>query len=138
MKVETKFYLVPQGSQDKTQEIVDSNTIIHVGDKVMIRVIVTADRDMDFVQIRAQHPACFEPTEQLSGYRWMNGRGGYVAHHDSHTDVFYDTFNKGTTTIDLNFYVNRTGLYQSGVVTAQCAYAPEFVGHTAGRKVSVK
>lgn len=138
LKVETKFYLVPQGSQDKTQEIVDSNTIIHVGDKVMIRVIVTADRDMDFVQIRAQHPACFEPTEQLSGYRWMNGRGGYVAHHDSHTDVFYDTFNKGTTTIDLNFYVNRTGLYQSGVVTAQCAYAPEFVGHTAGRKVSVK
>ena len=138
LKVETKFYLVPQGSQDKTQEIVDSNTIIHVGDKVMIRVIVTADRDMDFVQVRAQHPACFEPTEQLSGYRWMNGRGGYVAHHDSHTDIFYDTFRKGSATYDLDFYVNRTGLYQSGVVTAQCAYAPEFVGHSAGRKVFVK
>lgn len=138
LKVDIKYYLVPQGSQDKSQEITDSNTIIHVGDKVTTRVIVTADRDMDFVQIRAQHPACFEPKGQLSGYRWMNGRGGYVSHHDSHTDIFYDTFRKGTTTIDLDFYVNRTGMYQAGIVTAQCAYAPEYVGHTAGRKVSVK
>jgi len=111
---------------------------LKVGDKVTLRVILTADRDMDFVQLRVQRPACFEPTEQLSGYRWMNGRGGYVAQHDASTDIFFDTFRRGTMTYDLTFHVDRQGEYLSGVTTAQCAYAPEFSAHTGAIHIVVK
>ncbi len=112
--------------------------VLHVGDKVTLRVVVTADRDMDFVQIRAQRPACFEPVNQMSGYRWMNGRGGYVSMHDASTDIFFDLFTKGTTTYDIDFHVDRTGQYLSGITTAQCAYAPEFVAHTRAYRITVK
>ncbi len=111
---------------------------LSVGDKVTMRVILTADRDMDFVQVRMQRPACFEPVVQYSGYRWMNGRGGYVSMHDASTDIFFDTFYKGTTTYDIEFNVDRAGEYLSGVTTAQCAYATEFVAHTQAFRISVK
>ena len=111
---------------------------LKVGDKVTLRVIITADRDMDFVQIRAQRPACFEPVTQYSGYRWMNGRGGYVSMHDASTDIFFDMFTKGTTTYDIDFNVDRKGQYLSGITTAQCAYATEFVAHTRAYRITVK
>lgn len=113
-------------------------TSLHVGDEVTMRIIVTADRDMDFVQVRMQRPACFEPINQLSGYRWMNGRGGYVAQHDASTDIFFDTFRKGTMTYDIPFRVDREGEYLSGITTAQCAYAPEFNAHTGAIHIVIK
>lgn len=116
----------------------DLDRTLKIGDKVTVRLTIKADRDLDFVQIRSQHPACFEPTNQLSGYRRMGGLGGYVARHDSFTDVFFDTFRKGSLTYDLEFYVTRTGEYLAGIATAQCAYAPEFVAHTGGDKVVVE
>lgn len=117
---------------------VKDGEVLSVGDKVRMRQIVTADRDMDFVRLNAQHPACFEPISTLSGYHWLGSRYGYVSLHDTNTDVFFDVFTHGTTTIDLDFYVNRTGTYQMGVSTVECTYAKQFGGHTSGAKIVVK
>ena len=112
--------------------------VLSIGDKVRMRQIVTADRDMDFVRLNAQHPACFEPVNTRSGYQWLGTRSGYVSLHDTNTDVFFDSFPRGTTTIDVDFYVNRAGTYQIGVSTVECLYAKQFGGHTSGATVSVK
>lgn len=110
---------------------------LHIGQRVTLRLTIKADRDMDFVQVRCQRPACFEPVEQHSGFSWMNGRGGYVAMNDASTDVFFDRFTRGTTTFDLTFNVDRLGEYLTGIATVQCAYAPEFCAHTAAMRVQV-
>ena len=44
------------------------NAELHVGDKVTVRLTVSADRDMDFVQVKDERAACMEPEQQLSGY----------------------------------------------------------------------
>lgn len=115
-----------------------ASTVLRVGDRVTMRIVVKADRDMDFVQVRCPRPACFEPVSQRSGYMWMDGQGGYVALHDSSADVFFDTFRRGTTTFDLKYNVDRLGQYTSGVATVQCAYAPEFGAHGKALTVTVK
>ncbi len=114
------------------------STALHVGERVTLRLVVTADRDMDFVQVRCQRPACFEPVEQRSGFCWMGGRGGYVALHDASTDVFFDRFTRGTTTFDISYNVDRTGQYITGIATAQCAYASEFSAHSAAMHITVE
>jgi hypothetical protein len=93
---------------------------------------------MDFVQVRAQHPACFEPTIQYSGYCWLEGSGAYVAQYDASCDYFFDELRKGTITFDQYMYVSRSGVYATGIATAQCAYSPEFSARTVSNKIIVE
>lgn len=134
LKVERKLYVQKAGSEQWKE--CGKKTALKVGDKVRVRHIVSADRDMDFVRLTAQHPACFEPIRQLSGYQWLGGRGGYLALHDAHFDVFFDWFTRGTATIDLEYYVTRPGEYAVGVSSVECAYAKQFGAHTGGMRIS--
>lgn len=134
LKVSLKLYVERNG---KWAEL-DEKETLSVGEKVRMRYLVKADRDMDFVRLTAQHPACFEPTDQLSGYKWIGSRGAYVARHDSYTDVNFDWFTRGTTTIDLEFFVSHSGTYQQGNASVHCAYAKQFGGYTNGRMIKVK
>ena len=120
------------------KEVDPSTCVFSVGDKITIRIIVTADRDVDFIQVRSPHAACLEPQTQLSGYRWMNGRGGYVSMHDASADIFFDRFTRGTTTCDITYHVTRSGTYLAAVATVQCAYAPEFSAHTDAIRIVVE
>lgn len=133
LRIERKLYRQPLGEAEWKE--MDEDTMLKVGDKVRVRSIITADRDMDFVCVKAQHPACFEPVVQNSGYRWMGNRGAYVAMHDSGSQLFFDWFTRGTTTFDMEFYVARAGKYQGGISTVECTYAKQFGGHTDGYKV---
>ena len=136
LKIQRKLYVQHPGGTK--WEDFDPSQPLKVGDKVRIRHLITADRDMDFVRVSAQHPACFEPLRHLSGYQNMGGRGCYLSIHDSHFDMFFDWFTRGTSTVDMDYSVVRAGSYQMGVSTVECVYAKQFGGHTEGAKVDVK
>lgn len=136
LKIQRKLYVQHPGGTK--WEDFDPSQPLKVGDKVRIRHLITADRDMDFVRVSAQHPACFEPLRHLSGYQNMGGRGCYLSIHDSHFDMFFDWFTRGTSTVDMDYSVVRAGSYQMGVSTVECVYAKQFGGHTEGAKVNVK
>lgn len=138
LKIERKTY-VQRVLDGQTQWVpLAEGEALTVGDKVRIRHIVTADRDMDFVQVRSQHAACLEPLRTLSGYQQMGGRGCYLVLHDASADLLFDYFTKGTATLDLDLYVTHEGTYQQGVATIQCAYSPAFSGHSSGETLQVK
>ena len=131
------YLQVTEGNGTKWVAIQEGQAL-HVGDKVRIRHTITADRDMDFVQVRSQHAACLEHIRTLSGYQKMGGRWGYLSLHDASADLFFDCFRKGSATLDLELYVTRTGHYQNGIATVQCAYAPAFSGHSGGSAITVE
>lgn len=116
----------------------DESTPLVPGDKLTVRLTVTADRDMDFIQIKDSRAACMEPVQTVSGYRFGNSLGYYQATKDASTLFFIDLMRKGTHVIDYQVYVDRAGTYQAGAATVQSAYAPEFGGHAGGYKVSVR
>lgn len=119
-------------------EALPASAPLKVGDKLTVRLTVTADRDMDFVQIKDSRAACMEPLQQSSGYRWNASLGYYQATQDASTQFFIDRMRKGTHVIAYEVYVDREGKYQAGIATVQSAYAPEFGGHTAGYEVVVE
>lgn len=106
-----------------------------VGEKVKVTLIITADRDYDFVQIMDKRAACLEPVNQLSGYQW--NLGCYVSPRDNTTNFYFDRLSKGKHVVEMEYYVDRKGDYQGGTCTAKCAYSPEFGGRTEGYELKV-
>ena len=106
-----------------------------VGEKVKVTLIITADRDYDFVQITDKRAACLEPVNQLSGYQW--GIGCYVSPRDHATNFYFDRLSKGKHIVEMEYYVDRKGDYLSGTCTAECTYSPEFGGRTEAYELKV-
>lgn len=106
-----------------------------VGEKVKVTLIITADRDYDFVQITDKRAACLEPVNQLSGYQWSIGC--YVSPRDYATNFYFDRLSKGKHIVEMEYYVDRKGDYQSGTCIAECTYSPEFSGRTETYELKV-
>lgn len=106
-----------------------------VGEKVKVTLIITADRDYDFVKIVDKRAACLKPVNQLSGYQW--GMECYVSPKDNTTNFYFDRLSKGKHFVEMEYYVDRKGDYQSGSCTAECTYSPEFGGRTEAYKMTV-
>lgn len=125
--IKVRRVIVPAESESKGNA--------QVGEKVKITLIITADRDYDFVQITDKRAACLEPVNQLSGYQW--GIGCYVSPRDHATNFYFDRLSKGKHIVEMEYYVDRKGDYQSGTCIAECTYSPEFSGRTETYELKV-
>ena len=107
---------------------------LKVGDRVKIRITIEADRDYDFVQVIDKRAACLEPVRQLSGYR----NGAYCTPKDNTTNFYFNMMSKGTHVIETEYNIDRTGTYETGTCTVQCAYAPEFHGNAKSQTLTIQ
>lgn len=106
---------------------------LNVGDRIAVRITITADRDYDFVQIVDKRAACMEPVAQTSGYGW----GYYCTPKDNATHYYFDRLSKGEHVVETEYYIDRAGNYTAGTCTVQCAYSPEFSGRAGGMELKV-
>lgn len=127
--IKVRRVIVPAESQGK------GKAQAKVGEKVKVTLLITADRDYDFVQITDKRAACLEPVNQKSGYQW--GIGCYVSPRDYATNFYFDRLSKGMHIVEMEYYVDRKGDYQSGTCTAECTYSPEFGGRTEAYELKV-
>ena len=119
----------------KVSRKVENQKKAKVGDKIKVIITITADRDYDFVKIVDKRAACLEPVNQLSGYQW--GMDCYVSPKDNTTNFYFDRLSKGKHFVEMEYYVDRKGDYQSDSCTAECTYSPEFGGRTETYKMTV-
>ncbi len=113
---------------------VTDGMVLKVGDKVKSLLTITADRDMDFVQVRENRASCMEPVAMHSGYRW----GYYLAVKDVTMEYYMDKLPKGTHQYESLYYLTMSGTYEVGGVKVQSAYAPAFGAHTGGQVLKVQ
>ena len=127
--------IASQESGIKVSRKIENQKKAKVGDKIKVIITITADRDYDFVKIVDKRAACLEPVSQLSGYQW--GMECYVSPKDNTTNFYFDRLSKGKHFVEMEYYVDRKGDYQSGSCTAECTYSPEFGGRTEAYKMTV-
>jgi hypothetical protein len=128
---------------------------LKIGDKLKVRIILTVDRNLEFVHMKDMRASSFEPYiltmsnpssgisypnqsgDGLSGYHHQDGLGYYQTTTDQATNFFFDYLPKGTYVFEYALKINAAGDYSNGITTIQCMYAPDFSAHSEGIRVHI-
>ncbi len=116
------------------REIITDKKQLHVGDRIRVRLTYTCERNFDLVTVIDSKAACMEPIEQLS---WSDSFK-HVSPRDTETRYSYYGLGEGTHSIETEYYLDRPGVYEMGVATIVCTYAPEFQATCPSQKLYVE
>lgn len=119
-------------------EPITENSSIQVGDKIVVRIELRSDRDMEYIHLKDMRASAFEPVNVLSGYRYQDGLGYYESTLDASTNFFISWLPKGTYVFEYKLVATQKGEFSNGITSVQCMYAPEFAAHSEGIRVKVK
>jgi uncharacterized protein YfaS (alpha-2-macroglobulin family) len=137
LNVEKTLLVEKTTATGKALSPITEATPVRIGDKVMVRLVVRADRDFEYVLLKDMRASCLEPVEQISGIRWAQAAVYYQSPKDASMNYYFNHLPKGTYVFEYQLYVTGAGNYSNGIATIQCLYAPGFVSHTAGGRISV-
>jgi len=140
LKLDKKVFLEKNTASGPVLEAIADGAGLKTGDRLKVRIVLTTDRDLEFVHMGDQRASAFEPlaSNTLSGYRYQDGLGYYQSTTDVSTDFFFDYIGRGTYVFEYSLIVNTAGDYTNGITTIQCMYAPEFSAHSEGIRVNIK
>jgi hypothetical protein len=111
---------------------------VELGDELVVRLVVTSDRDYEFLELADHRPSLTEPVDVLSGWRWGDGAGWYLAIRDTSTQLFFERLPRGTHVFEYSLRAAHRGTASSGFAKIQSRYAPEFNAHSASVALEVK
>lgn len=131
------LYREEMGDKGPLLRELTANETLKPGDKLVARLEIRVDREMEYVHIKDMRASGLEPIQDLSGYKWQGGLGYYESPGDVATNFFIDYLPKGTFVFEYPLRVNLRGDFSNGITMIQCMYAPEFSSHTQGVRVGV-
>jgi len=108
------------------------------GDEIVVRLVVKSDRDYEFLELSDHRASLTEPVDVLSGWRWGDGAGWYVATRDAATQLFFERLPRGTHVLEYSLRAAHRGTASSGFATIQSRYAPEFSARSASPSLLVE
>ena len=138
LKVEKKLFVEVNTPSGPVLEAITPLSPLKVGDKVVVRVVLSTDRDMEYIHLKDMRASAFEPLNVLSGYRWQGGLGYYESTRDAASNFFIDYLPKGTYVFEYRLFATQKGEFSNGITSVQCMYAPEFAAHSEGIRIKVE
>lgn len=138
LHIEKSVMLKAVSGDKEVLQPITANTQLKVGDKLVVRLVLRTDRDLEYVSLKDQRASCLEPVQQLSGYRYSDGTGYYQSAKDAAMYYFFDHLSKGTYVFEYPLYVTNKGDFSNGITTVQCLYAPEFSTNTGSVRIKVE
>lgn len=137
LKINKKLFVERVTDRGPVIEPIDKSTL-KVGDKVIARIEIRVDRDMEYVHLKDMRASGFEPINVISRYKYQDGLGYYESTKDAATNFFMGNLPKGTYVFEYPLRVSHTGDFSNGISTMQCMYAPEFTSRSEGVRVKVE
>ncbi len=138
LRLQKRLYIQRNTDRGPVLDTIAENGTLHIGDRVIVRLILRADRDLEYVHLKDMRGACLEPLHVQSGYQWQGELGYYESTKDVSTEFFFSSIPRGTYVFDYPLVVEQTGEFSNGVASVECLYAPEFAFHTEGIRINVE
>ncbi len=137
LSLRKKIFTERNTDRGKILELVKEGDELKTGDKVVVRMELRSDRDMEYLHLKDMRAAAMEPVNVLSGYKWQDALGYYESTKDASTNFFISYLSKGTYVFEYPLFITHAGIFSAGIATIQCMYAPEFTSHSEGIKIRV-
>ncbi len=138
LNLSKELYKEVQTPTGKQLEAVSETTPLTPGDRIMVRIVLKTDRDMEFVHLKDMRAAGLEPVNVMSAMKYQDGLRYYESTRDAATHFFMDYLHKGTYVFEYPLVVAQKGNFSNGITTIQCMYAPEFTSHSRGVRLNVE
>lgn len=138
LSIQKKLFLETYTDEGPVLIPVNDGDVLSPGDKVVSRIEIRCDRNMEFVHMKDMRAAALEPRNFLSGYHWQGGMGYYESIRDASVNFFFSYLRKGTWVFEYPLNVTQKGSFSNGISTIQCMYAPEFASHSEGVSIRVE
>ena len=137
LSLEKKLFIEKTTATGKVLEPVQENELLKIGDKLIVRIILKSDRNMEYLHLKDMRASGTEPLNVLSNYKWQDGLGYYEATKDASTNFFISYLPKGTYVFEYPLFITHSGTFSVGIASIQCMYAPEFTSHSEGILIRV-
>lgn len=121
----------------KSIEPVSNDSVIRIGDKVKINLMLDVADDMQYVVISDQRPSCLEPIDQHPRYVWCNQVSAYCEPRTATTNFFIDFLAKGKHILTYECNVAERGEFASGIASVQSQQSPSITAHSGGFEITV-
>lgn len=112
-------------------------TNLEIGDSLVVRVVLRADRDFEYVHMKDARGSGTEPVNVLSHYKYQDGLAYYESTKDTATHFYFDYLPKGTYVFEYELKIFHKGTYTAGMAEIECLYAPEFRAHSQTFQINV-
>ncbi|MDZ4122268.1 MAG: hypothetical protein U1C33_07585, partial [Candidatus Cloacimonadaceae bacterium] len=137
LSLQKTLYLQKSSPSGPLLEPIIEGASLKPGDKVISRIVLRSDRDMEFVHMKDMRGSGLEPVNVFSQSKRQDGLVYYEVTRDAATHFFFDYLPAGTYVFEYPLWVNNQGDFSNGISTIQCMYAPEFSAHSEGIRVIV-
>lgn len=138
LKLQKQLFITRNSDRGPVLTALTDDNEVKVGDKLTVRIILTVDRDMEYVHMKDMRGSGLEPTNVISSYKWQGNLSYYETTRDAATHFFFNYLPQGTHVFEYPIVATHEGDFSNGVTTIQCMYAPEFMAHTEGIRLNVK
>ena len=134
------LYRVDEKNDGTTLHEVADGESLHVGDRLRIRIELGCDRNLEYVQLKDMRAASFEPVSTRAGFQYnlQDDLRVYVEPQNASQVFYIDRLDRGRYVVEYDVYAEQAGTFSSGVVSAQCMYAPEFRSTASSETVTVE
>jgi uncharacterized protein YfaS (alpha-2-macroglobulin family) len=136
LKLAKKLFIEKNTDKGPVLEAIKDGAELKIGDKVIVRIELKADRDMEYLHMKDMRAACMEPVNVISQYKWQGGLGYYESTKDASTNFFFGWLPRGSYVFEYSLFVTHAGNFSNGITTIQCMYAPQFTSHSEGMRVN--
>ena len=113
-----------------------SNTDATVGQVVRVRLTISSDRDLSYLELKDFLGTGFVPVGVLSGYHYQQGLSWYQAREPEAVLFYLHALPRGVHVIEYQAVIEQSGHYFGGYATLQSLYAPEFRAWSDGVRLS--
>ena len=138
LTVRRTLYHRPAEGDGKHAEPVTAANPMRLGERITVRLVVTSDRELEYVHVKDPRTAAFEPVNIHERRGGHNGAWWVESPRDAAEHFFLNSLPQGTIIIEYDLYVTQTGTFSHAPATIECMYAPGHRGQSDGNRITVQ